>query len=394
MSHGRQTSVYPDLSVDTIDSFVASTRADPSFYTIKPITEIMRQVYQIDFDHAKRQLFKNECKELGLDPPIKLVPQRFKKRWLELVSQKPVSFNLTTDEDFAIFHYLLNTSQKLHELNCTFNDMVLRRAYGPKASDSVKLIKKPVELRNRDQGLLLIVVGIVAVFVLLAFTAIVGLYYAAEKFFKSTANLFRGEKVLRSFFRLSSTVAAGIGGAKAGLILGIMVGTLFPGLGTLIGGIIGLGVGACVGAGAGALVAKYVGQAVSWLSVKLGFYGKENIINPSNPEKYRLSASQTKSFIDAQITGEHNTSRIYEMLDSAKIQKSTINTFFDRAGDMEKAEFNSLINNIKSNPEVVRYGICLNQKSGNIFLWTKGDMWARYHIEEPERLLAPRPVLR
>ena len=392
MSHGRYSNVYPQLTVNTIDSFVAASREDPTFYTIKPISEVMRTIYQTEFDYTDRKIFKDECLELGLDPSIKLVPQRFKKRWQELAKQKP-AFNLTTDEDFAIFHYLLNTSPKLHELNRSFNEMVLRQAYGPKASDSVKLFKKPVEMRNRDQGILLIVVGIVAVFVLLAFTSIVGLYYAAEKFFKSTANLFRGNKVLRSFFRLASTVAASIGGAKGGLILGIMVGTLVPGLGTVLGGIIGLGVGACIAAGAGALAAKYIGQAISWLSVKLGYYGKENIINPSNPEKYRLSASQQKLFIDKQITGEHNTSRIFEMLESAKIQKSTVNTFFDRAGDVEKAEYNSLISNIKSNPEVVRYGICLNQKSGNIFLWTKGDMWARYHIEEPELLLAPRPVL-
>ncbi len=381
--------------------FIPITETD---FTTNPVLDIIRYIYCENFSSSQHQFFLTELKKM-LDSDraaakvaakskssvahivIHRVPEELMTRWNELVNIPAVG-PLATDEDFLIMHHMLKTRPALIPLNKQFNNCVLDLAYRPLPNKAAHLFPNPIIRSDRDKGELLIIVGTIGVLIALIFSTVVGMYYAAKKAYKSLINIFRAEKVVTSLFRLVSTVVSLGAGIFGGMMLGAMVGSVYPGIGTVLGTVIGGIAGSGIGAGLGALLAKQVGKLISLIGVSLGFYGKESIIVPTNPEKYRLNKSQILYFRSKGIT---DTTRIYEMMESAQIQKSTVNTFFDSTGDQEKNEYNSLIRAIKSNPEVTRFGLCLNPKTNNLFIWSK-TKWERYGIVKPEEFLAPRPI--
>lgn len=116
----------------------------------------------------------------------------------------------------------------------------------------------------------------------------IGITYAAKKTYNSLVNLFEGKKVLRSIYRLVGIGVGGYYGIVQGAVLGAFLGSFIPGIGTAAGAIIGMICCVGIGAGVGALFAKYTAKGMSMLVYP-------NEINPTNPEKYQLTAQQIEN---------------------------------------------------------------------------------------------------
>ncbi|EKD75430.1 MAG: hypothetical protein ACD_44C00133G0003 [uncultured bacterium] len=132
---------------------------------------------------------------------------------------------------------------------------------------------------DKDKEAIAIIVGIIAA-VATAISATVSAMYALKKTFNSLKNFFTGNKMLRSAYRLAGIGSAAYGGSYAGAIIGTMI---FPGVGTVIGAV----VGAMLAVGVGALVTKYTAKVVSYV-----------VHGDTNPEKWTLTAKQTKNLED------------------------------------------------------------------------------------------------
>jgi uncharacterized protein YneF (UPF0154 family) len=222
---------------------------------------------------------------------------------------------------------------------------------------------------GRDgDGKHVILLAIAAIVVMLsaAVGAVIGGYYAAKKSLASLGDIFSGKKILRSLVRICAVAGGLAGGVYGGAIVGAILGSAIPGFGTLAGAILGSVLGACISAGAGAFIAKRSMQLFSWLMYK----DNPSVINPTNPDKYRLTAKQTYKLTNFGI---NDTSRINKMIMAIKIVKPSKKIFFaDKRQNELNADYNELLVEVKRNPVVINQGVYLSKKS--FFKWD-GNNW-------------------
>ena len=293
-------------------------------------------------------------------------------------------------EDYALIHAIVNTESGLISIRLAIGKFLFNRVFDLLYSAQLRIAEQPETRPDKDQSFLLAIMIPVSILSTLLFFTVIGGYYAAKKVGKSCANIYRGEKILRSLARLAGTSAGGC----AGVLLGIFLGSLVPGVGTLCGAIVGGVIFGCALAGLGALLTKYTARIISWAGVKFGAYGDAlEISNPTNPDKYRLTQTQLKKLAHMAALDDFSQARIHEMLEDIKWNKKRINTFFDAAGQAEKKEWNQLIRNIKTNRATSLYGMCLNQRAGSLFLWSSTGSWQRHKIENTTPLMTLRPVI-
>lgn len=182
-------------------------------------------------------------------------------------------------------------------------------------------------------------VGSVLGFSALFIAAAIGLTYAAKKTYNSLRNIYNGNKIIRSFFRMACMGGGAYSGVYAGVALGSVMGSVVPGIGTFAGGIMG---GICVslaGAGLGAFVGKYTAKLFSSI-----IYTNE--INPTNPEKYLLTQAQGQKLLKEGF----DLDIIYQMMKAIKIQKNKIGvlgSFPWTDKRREKNQLNDLLKKVK-----------------------------------------------
>src|SRR3990167_326980 len=170
----------------------------------------------------------------------------------------------------------------------------------------------------------------------------IGGLYALKKAFNSVTNFLTGNKMLRSLFRLLGIGGGAYGGFVLGGMAGAALGSIVPGIGTVIGATLGMIFGAGLGAGIGASVTKYTARLISYLYYK----NDKDVINPTNPDKYRLTKKQQsnlekKGFDVAGI--KRLISAIKTKKDSIDIMKSI--PFTDQR--KEKNALNKILKSVK-----------------------------------------------
>jgi hypothetical protein len=235
---------------------------------------------------------------------------------------------------------------------------------------------------------LLLSIGIVGI-AIAAVTSVVGaLIYAAIKTVKSFKNIYNGEKVARSLFRLGAIGAASVSGAYGGMVVGAMIGSIVPVVGTVIGTVVGGVIGCFLSAGIAAFVAKKVAQFVSWSAVKLGYYGKQKIINPSSPDKYRLTAIQ-ENRLTVLNHGVSNTPQILAMMEAVKLAKPGFEVFPDKETRAINNDFNGLLKAAKKDPTVANLGVYVGNKY--LFRWSS-DRWECASLQPKSEQAQPRAI--
>lgn len=209
-------------------------------------------------------------------------------------------------------------------------------------------------------------------------------------------NYFQDQKIVRSIVRIASIFLGVFVGTLGGMTVGAIVGSAIPGLGTGIGATLGAIWGGAMTGAAGAFVAKYVSRFVSSAAVSWGWYGNEAIINPNNPSKYRLNASQMQNMRNQGVTAASDA-LITNMLVKAKEQKNRISTFsfvslvascfLQSPEQRERDDYNELIEGIKNSPSVVLSGK-FQAKSERKFFWENAK-WKQPTSNALEPLHAP-----
>ena len=230
---------------------------------------------------------------------------------------------------------------------------------------------------------LVLTVGFIGIAIAAITTVVGALAYAALKATKSFSNVYHGEKVGRSLFRLGAIGAGSVSGAYGGMVAGAVIGSIVPVIGTVIGAVTGAIVGSFLAAGIAAFAAKQITRLVSYLAVRMGYYGKDIIINPTNPEKYRLTAHEEHAL--QQIMPLHaeevNTGRIFQMMTAVRIAKPKTGTFTDSETIELKRDYNQLLKGLKSDHTVHDLGIFVGNK--NLFRWA-GNHWDKLALKKPE----------
>jgi hypothetical protein len=228
---------------------------------------------------------------------------------------------------------------------------------------------------NGDSGKIIGTIIAVAVFLSAAIAAVFGGYYAAKKALASCTDLFSGKKILRSLVRIAGTLGGFAAGISGGLIVGGILGSMIPGFGNVAGAALGCIFGAFISAGLGAAGAKYGMRGISWL-VNVN---DQTIINPTNPNKYRLSQSQTRNLAANHVT---DTRRIHSMMQSVKWKKPNKSFWPSKKEVQLNAEYNDLLSAIKTNPVVCERGVYLAKNS--LFYWhVNTGEWNRKNLQRP-----------
>jgi hypothetical protein len=183
------------------------------------------------------------------------------------------------------------------------------------------------------------VLAIIA-FIAFALSAIIGALYSTKKAFNSIRNIFTGEKIVRSLYRLTATAGSAYLGVLAGGALGALLGSALPGIGTAIGAILGMAFGAAAGAGLGALVAKYSAKLFSSILYR-------NELNPTNPDKWRLSEKRMEKMQNKGI----NIDAVIQEISLIKQEKKKLGTeasFFWTDARKEKNRLNAVLKVVKN----------------------------------------------
>ncbi len=186
-----------------------------------------------------------------------------------------------------------------------------------------------------------------------------------KKTFNSFKNLFLGEKIGKSLFRLSCIGAGAYLGASQGLIEGTIIGSLIPGLGTVAGAVIGAICGALITAGIGALFAKYTAKFMSWCFN----HNNENAISTTNPEKYQVALEKLSERM-------HSKTQASIMLTVLREQKNRKITFPGTTARAEKNKYNELIRAIAEDKPVLINGNLKGYVTANSFFqWENDSKW-------------------
>lgn len=206
--------------------------------------------------------------------------------------------------------------------------------------------------------------------------AIGGGFYSCKKVFNSLKNILHGEKIAKSILRIFSIGGGAYVGVTQGMFIGALAGSAFPVIGTVAGAVIGAIAGCGIVAAAAGILSKYVCKAVNILASHWGFYGKEKIISPSNPEKYQLNKKEKANML---ARGVINTNLINEMLESVKIQKKQLGYKASIPKTEQRAlknDLNELLKRgIKKNPSVVINGQYKTSSDHLLFWHTDSKQW-------------------
>lgn len=198
---------------------------------------------------------------------------------------------------------------------------------------------------SKDGETYLIALAIAAL-VAFAIAAFAGTVYAVKKIANSIKNVFSGDKVLRSFYRLGMIGGTAAIGAYYGSMAGAILGSIIPGLGTAAGAVLGGIFGAGVGAGIGAIVAKYSAKLASAVVYR-------NELNPTNPEKWRLTKKQKAFFFANNVPVEEVEAEIVKI----KEEKSKLgldSSFFWTDERKRKNNLNQKLKDLKNGVGVAK----------------------------------------
>ena len=316
--------------------------------------------------------------------------QRLAKQRLILL-QQPIYYTYDPMlDDFLIMQFMIRDMPILIEYSWRLNFLILDTAIqagkfaipalGHMLANGVRAIGAGASFlshrsgnsnsNNDDAGKVMLAIAAIAVFLSAGVAAAAGVYYATKKFFASAANILTGNKIARSFVRVSAIVAGAGSGVYAGMVAGAMLGSLIPGFGTLAGAVVGGVLGACINAGIFALVAKYTIRFISKVFNPEAF-------NPTNPDKYRLTPRDTVRLANY---GVHNTSTINQMLSSIKSAKPKKAVYFPSKTECEvNADYNELIKAVKRDPVVAAQGVYLAKHS--LFRWSN-NQWNQWILPE------------
>lgn len=183
------------------------------------------------------------------------------------------------------------------------------------------------------------IVGSIGIGLALISAGAIGGIYAAKKTFNSVVNFFTGNKMLRSAFRLTGIGVGGYLGATGGTIVGATLGSMIPGIGNVAGAILGTIFGAGLCAGVGALITKYTAKGISALC-------HFNEINPTNPEKYKLTKHQITNLTNKGL----DLNVVDKMIKAIKREKDKIGisgSFPWTESRKKKNDLNRLLHQIK-----------------------------------------------
>jgi hypothetical protein len=215
------------------------------------------------------------------------------------------------------------------------------------------------------------ILGMVALTIAVIFMPITAFVYTIAKLSKAISNLYNHHKIRRSVTRfVGFYLGAGVG-VLVGLSVGATLGSIIPGFGTLAGAIVGAICMSSIGAAVGIFVAKKVNQFLSWCAVRMGLYGNEQIINPTNPdEKYRLTPVEKQAYVAAGIS---DTAQIYKMMAAIRTQLVATKTMVPSTEQHQtRLEYLQLLKAVKTCPSIARKKF---YQSGNAWFHWTGETW-------------------
>jgi hypothetical protein len=181
---------------------------------------------------------------------------------------------------------------------------------------------------SKSDGEVFLAIAAVVAFIALATSAVVGALYSTKKAFNSIRNIFTGEKIFRSLYRLAGTAGSAYLGIFAGAIVGAALGSVIPGIGTAVGTILG------------ALLTKQTARLFSYLTHK-------DELNPTNPDKWRLSEKRLTQMEQKGIDISRVNEAIYNIRQEKKKLKDLDVSFFWTDKAKQKNLLNAQLKAIK-----------------------------------------------
>ena len=307
---------------------------------------------------------ENKFGQMMLMTPEELKPLLLKQR-----GEK--QFNPESSEDFTLINLMIINLNVSPHLGISLFSYSQSQLVAQEVEDNVtkKHAQSAPQLNTprKSWSISKFLLAIVALTAALIFLPISTFAYSIAKLSKATTNLYNRHKVTRSLWRFAGFYLGAGGGVAIGLATGAVIGSIIPGLGTLAGSIIGAICFSSIGSALGIFVAKELSRIMSWCAVKMGFYGSERIINPTNPKKYLLTAEEKKLHAEGGVT---DTIRIYNMLAAIKIELSKIKRMAPGTEQQEaKKEYLQLLKAVKTRPSIARNGFF--QQGNNWFKWNE-----------------------
>jgi hypothetical protein len=169
---------------------------------------------------------------------------------------------------------------------------------------------------HNDNGHILMVAILIGSAII---SAIVSAAYAIKKTFNAIRNLAKGEKPLKSIFRLS--------GIAVGAAVGATIGSAVPVIGTAVGAVFGSILMATIAAGIGAFATKYIAKGIAAIVSILAPTHDESDgrkVSLTNPGKYHLSKKQFES-LQAQwgnTNKQTSYTAIYDLMNELRKAKN------------------------------------------------------------------------
>jgi hypothetical protein len=351
----------------------------------KPISAVIRAWY-IEYLTAKDRELLCQTYQLMVLADLQnfnkmmnyLADDQLKK--LLYLQREEKHFKLVNDAEFLLIHAMVEHLQIPYQLNfslqayTSYHEVGLELAFKLREnlalkSDTDQDSHLNAMLRNSNLDFIRGFAGPLKLVLVVLFSPFIAVLYSLDKIRLSLSNIFHGRKLGKGLLRILGTALGGTTGVFNGIPIGAALGSVIPGVGTLAGSIIGgIYVGG-LGTGAGTALGKYFGQIMSVALVKLGYYKNENIIRPSNPEKYRLSQTQLQNFTYAGVA---DTPKIYQMLRAVQNQKSKLGFGLDPEQKVLKNNYNKLITAIKEHPSIIEKTF---YKTDSLWFQWDGYMW-------------------
>ena len=289
-------------------------------------------------------------------------------------------FKLVNDDEFQLIQAMVMHLQIPYQLNFSLQSYISYHEAGLELANKLKENLALQSDHNRDSHLNAMLrnsnldfirgfAGPLKLVAVILFSPLIGMLYSLDKIRSSLSHVFHGRKLGKALLRFIGTGLGGTTGVLNGIPIGAALGSVIPGIGSLAGAIVGGIYGGGIGTGAGMALGKYFGRIMSMSLVKLGYYKDENIIRPSNPEKYRLSHTQLQNFTYAGVA---DTPKIYQMLQAVQRQKSTLGTGLNPEQKVLKNNYNKLITAIMEHPSIIEK--TFHKTDGLWFQWD-GFMW-------------------